>query len=218
MSALVAVAEPSAPAAEEVPHEHGLRVLVVEEQDLLQWGLRVVLGRQPWVERCVPARTAAEAVERARRLVPHVVIMDVVVGGQPGTLIAQLLRHACPSARILFLTGDDGMSARCARAAGASGCVSKLASADAIVAAVERVAAGRTMFGSAEPGTDVGLSRRERDVLRLLASGATNPEIAQLLHLSRHTVKQHTSSVYRKLGVRNRTAAAQEAQRLGFVA
>jgi ATP/maltotriose-dependent transcriptional regulator MalT len=62
------------------------------------------------------------------------------------------------------------------------------------------------------------LSDRERTVLELMASGATNPEIAEQLHLSRHTVKEHTSAVYRKLGVRNRTEAVQRAQRLGLVA
>ena len=66
------------------------------------------------------------------------------------------------------------------------------------------------------PGA-LGLSDRERDVLELMASGATNPEIAEQLHLSKHTVKEHTSAVYRKLGVRNRTEAVQRAQRLGLL-
>ena len=61
------------------------------------------------------------------------------------------------------------------------------------------------------------LSDRERSVLSLIASGATNPEIAEALHLSKHTVKEHTSAVYRKLGVRNRAQAVQRAERLGLV-
>jgi ATP/maltotriose-dependent transcriptional regulator MalT len=64
----------------------------------------------------------------------------------------------------------------------------------------------------------MGLSERERTVLELLAGGATNPEIADSLHLSKHTVKEHTSAVYRKLGVRNRTEAVRRAQRLGLLA
>jgi ATP/maltotriose-dependent transcriptional regulator MalT len=63
----------------------------------------------------------------------------------------------------------------------------------------------------------LGLSDRERAVLELMASGATNPEIAENLHLSKHTVKEHTSSLYRKLGVRNRTEAVQRGQRLGLL-
>ena len=64
----------------------------------------------------------------------------------------------------------------------------------------------------------MGLSEREREVLALMAAGSTNPEIAAALHLSPHTVKEHTSSVYRKLGVRNRIEAVQRAQRLGLLA
>ena len=64
----------------------------------------------------------------------------------------------------------------------------------------------------------LGLTEREREVLELMAAGSTNPEIAGALHLSRHTVKEHASSVYRKLGVRNRTEAVQRAQRLGLLA
>jgi len=64
----------------------------------------------------------------------------------------------------------------------------------------------------------LGLTERERAVLELMASGATNPEIGETLHLSRHTVKEHSSAVYRKLGVRNRTEAVQRAQRLGLLA
>ncbi len=79
---------------------------------------------------------------------------------------------------------------------------------------------GKTVFernGRAEHPGALGLSDRERSVLELMASGSTNPEIAEALHLSKHTVKEHTSSVFRKLGVRNRTEAVQKAQRLGLV-
>ena len=64
----------------------------------------------------------------------------------------------------------------------------------------------------------MGLSERERAVLDLMADGKTNPEIGDALHLSRHTVKEHSSAVYRKLGVRNRTEAVQRSQRLGLLA
>ena len=73
------------------------------------------------------------------------------------------------------------------------------------------------MFEHQDRQGALGLSDRERAVLELMASGATNPEIGEALHLSRHTVKEHSSSVYRKLGVRNRTEAVQRAQRLGLL-
>jgi ATP/maltotriose-dependent transcriptional regulator MalT len=77
---------------------------------------------------------------------------------------------------------------------------------------------GKTVFDTHASPPALGLSDRERDVLNLMASGATNPEIAEKLHLSKHTVKEHTSAVYRKLEVRNRTEAVQRAQRLGLLA
>ena len=76
---------------------------------------------------------------------------------------------------------------------------------------------GRTVFEPHDRPSTLGLSERERAVLELMASGSTNPEIAGELHLSRHTIKEHTSSLYRKLGVRNRTEAVQRAQRIGLL-
>jgi two-component system response regulator DesR len=76
---------------------------------------------------------------------------------------------------------------------------------------------GHTVFERHEPVGALGLTERERAVLELMAGGSTNPEIAAELHLSKHTIKEHTSAVYRKLGVRNRTQAVQRAQRLGLV-
>jgi two-component system response regulator DesR len=82
---------------------------------------------------------------------------------------------------------------------------------------VHAVGLGQTTFEPHERRGALGLSDRERSVLSLIASGATNPEIAEALHLSKHTVKEHTSAVYRKLGVRNRAQAVQRAERLGLV-
>ncbi len=79
------------------------------------------------------------------------------------------------------------------------------------------VGLGGTVFERHEWQGALGLSERERAVLELMASGSTNPEIGAVLHLSRHTVKEHSSALYRKLGVRNRTEAVQRAQRLGLL-
>ena len=86
--------------------------------------------------------------------------------------------------------------------------------------AVRRVSAGERIFSESaapERAAPARLTNRERNVLTQLALGLSNPEVARVLHLSRHTVKQHTSSVYRKLGVRNRAEAASRAQQLGLV-
>jgi two-component system response regulator DesR len=104
-----------------------------------------------------------------------------------------------------------------ARRAGASGFVSKDLGAGDIVKAVRMVALGMEVFGRGEEQAGP-LSGREREVVGLIAAGATNREIAQRLYLSPHTVKEHTSAIYRKLGVRNRAEAVKRAQRLGIIA
>jgi two-component system response regulator DesR len=109
------------------------------------------------------------------------------------------------------------MSAAAARAAGASGFVSKDSGATEIISAVRAVAAGMTRFEPRAEQPEPLLTTRERDVLALIAAGATNREIAERLFLSPHTVKEHTSTVYRKLGARNRAEAVLRAQRIGLL-
>ena len=113
--------------------------------------------------------------------------------------------------------GAGEISPQAARAAGASGFAYKDWPARKIASAVRLVGIGKTVFERQDRQGALGLSERERAVLELMASGATNPEIGEALHLSRHTVKEHSSSLYRKLGVRNRTEAVQRAQRLGLL-
>jgi two-component system response regulator DesR len=109
------------------------------------------------------------------------------------------------------------MSPAAARAAGASGFVSKDLEAREVVAAVRRIGMGRTMFPPKASQPAPPLTEREREVLEAIAAGATNREIAARLYLSPHTVKEHTSALYRKLGVRNRAEAVQRAQRVGLL-
>jgi two-component system response regulator DesR len=119
---------------------------------------------------------------------------------------------------VLLFSGAGEISAPAARAAGASGFAYKHWPARRIADAVRLVGLGRTVFERDDQANALGLTDRERSVLEQMASGSTNPEIATALHLSPHTVKEHTSAVYRKLGVRNRTEAVQRAQRLGLLA
>ncbi len=119
---------------------------------------------------------------------------------------------------MLLFSGAGEISASAARAAGASGFAHKDWPAAKIAGAVRLVGLGGTVFERQEHTGVMGLSEREREVLLLMSAGSTNPEIAEALHLSKHTIKEHTSSVYRKLGVRNRTEAVQKAQRMGLLA
>jgi DNA-binding NarL/FixJ family response regulator len=160
-----------------------LRVLVVDDHDVVHFGFRVLLGGQPWVERCLTARSGSEAVELARRTQPHVALVDLFLSGESGAEVCAAIRAASERTR-----------------------------------AVQMVGLGMTLFPPRARQPTTLLSEREREVLEAIAAGSTNREIAQSLYLSPHTVKEHTSALYRKLGARNRAEAVQRAQRLGLLA
>jgi two-component system response regulator DesR len=166
----------------------------------------------------VTASTGNEALELAQRYRPHVAIVDLFIGEESGAEVCARLRAAEPATRVLLFSGAGSISPHAARAAGASGFAYKDWPAAKIAGAVRLVGLGGTVFERQDSSGVLGLSEREREVLQLMAAGSTNPEIADALHLSKHTVKEHTSSVYRKLGVRNRTEAVRRAQRLGLLA
>ena len=119
--------------------------------------------------------------------------------------------------RVLLISGAGRMSPAAARAAGASGFVSKDWDANDIAMAVRMVGLGMTMFPPKADQPEPLLTEREREVLDLIAAGSTNREIAAKLYLSPHTVKEHTSALYRKLSARNRAEAVLRAQRIGLL-
>ena len=192
--------------------ERGLRVLVVDDHDVVQWGFRLLLERQSWVERCLAASSGAEAVQVCRKVKPEVALVDMLLGTESGAEVCEEIHQVSPDTRVLLISGAGIISPNVARAAGAAGFISKDWSAVDVVRAVRRVSQGHEVF--AEAPLDSPLSDREQEVLSLIATGSTNKEIAGHLHLSPHTVKEHTSAIYRKLGVRNRAEATRQAQRL----
>jgi two-component system response regulator DesR len=198
--------------------ERRLRVLVVDDHDVVHWGFRVLLGEQPWVERCLAARTGAEALALTRTFDPHVALVDLFLSDESGAELCASIRKSSPSTRVLLISGAGRMSPAAARAAGASGFVSKDLEAAEIAAAVRMVGLGMTMFAPKAEQPAPLLTEREREVLDLIAAGSTNREIAERLYLSPHTVKEHTSALYRKLRARNRAEAVQRAQRIGLLA
>jgi two-component system response regulator DesR len=192
--------------------QRGLRVLVVDDHDVVQWGFRLLLERQSWVERCLAASTGAEAVQVCRKVQPEVALVDMLLGSESGAEVCEEIHQVSPDTRVLLISGAGIISPNVARTAGAAGFISKDWSAVDVVRAVRRVSQGHEVF--AEAPLDSPLSEREQEVLSLIATGSTNKEIAGQLHLSPHTVKEHTSAIYRKLGVRNRAEATRQAQRL----
>jgi DNA-binding NarL/FixJ family response regulator len=196
----------------EATGNRGLRVLVVDDHDVVQWGFRLLLERQPWVERCLAASTGAEAVQVCRKVQPEVALVDMLLGAESGAEVCEEIHQVSPGTRVLLISGAGIISPNVARTAGAAGFISKDWSAVDVVRAVRRVSQGQEVF--AEAPLDSPLSEREQEVLSLIATGSTNKEIAVTLHLSPHTVKEHTSAIYRKLNVRNRAEATRQAQRL----
>ncbi|HEY1510881.1 MAG TPA: response regulator transcription factor [Solirubrobacteraceae bacterium] len=195
-----------------------LKVLVVDDHDVVHWGFRVLLGEQPWVERCLAARTGAEALALTQNFTPDVALVDLFLAGESGADLCAAIRAASPSTRVLLISGAGRMSPAAARAAGASGFVSKDWEAHDVASAVRMVGLGMTMFPPKSNQAATLLTDREREVLDLIAAGSTNREIAEHLYLSPHTVKEHTSALYRKLQARNRAEAVQRAQRIGLLA
>jgi DNA-binding NarL/FixJ family response regulator len=192
-----------------------LRVLVVDDHDVVHWGFRLMLGQMSWVERCLSASTGAEALAMCRRYEPHVALVDLFLGGESGPEICERLRAEVPAPRVLLMSGAGGISPRAARAAGAAGFISKDWSAPEIAKLVRLVGDGQEAFRDTDDAMPT-LTGREHEILGLIAEGSTNREIAATLFLSPHTVKEHTSTLYRKLGARNRADAVQRAQRLGL--
>ena len=198
--------------------ERKLRVLVVDDHEVVHWGLRLMLGEQPWIERCLSARNGEEAMTLLRRYEPHVALVDLFIGQESGAEICERLRAESPTTNVLLISGAGRINPNAARAAGAAGFISKDWPAADIAGAVRMVGLGMTVFRPHESPSGPRLTDREHEVLDLIGSGATNREIAEQLFLSPHTVKEHTSSLYRKLSVRNRAEAVQKAQRLGLIA
>lgn len=194
------------------------RVLVVEEHPLLGAGLRAVLTDEPWVASCLVATSAETAWQVAQRRQPQLVLVSASLGGQSGFNLCRAFKERMPHVKVVLTSAEAPVSAALAEKHGAVASLPKKMPSDAIVAAVKRVAEGAQVFPKDSASTTKRLSKRELDVLQHVALGLSNPEVAVRLNLSRWTVKQHASSVYRKLGVRNRAEAASRAQQLGLIA
>ncbi len=195
-----------------------LRLLAVDDHEVVRWGFRLLLADQPWVERCVTAGDPQEAMELTARYSPHVAVVDLFMGDSSGAELCSALCRQRPGMKVLLISGAGWLSPAAARAAGASGFIPKDWEAADVMSAVRMVANGMTVFVPREERPARGLTARERQIVELMAHGSTNGEIAGELHLSPHTIKDHASAMYRKLGVRNRAEAVRRAERLGLTA
>jgi DNA-binding NarL/FixJ family response regulator len=213
-----------------------IRVLIADDQELVRAGFRMILELQEDIEVIGEAGDGAGAVTMARELDPDVVLMDVRMPDTDGIEATRLLLAAGSPARVLMLTTFDADEyVYEAMKAGASGFLLKNAPPAQLVSAVRATAAGdaqlapaivqrmveelvrRPAPGRMRPGVLDELTARELDVLKLLARGLSNAEIASTLFLSEATIRTHVSRILTKLGVRDRTQAVVLAYESGLV-
>jgi two-component system response regulator NreC len=209
-----------------------IRLLIVDDHQLVRSGLRRLLENEEDLAVEDEAGTAYDAVRLARLHKPDVILLDVVMPGGSGLDAIPEIRQAAPDAKVLALSmQDDPSYVRQAFAAGASGYVLKEAADDELLAAVREVAEGgryvdpqlgaRLAAADAAEAADAAadpLSDREREVLRLLALGHTNQEIAQMLYLSVRTAETHRSRIMQKLGLSTRAELVRHAIDRGLLA
>jgi DNA-binding NarL/FixJ family response regulator len=198
-----------------------IRLLIVDDHPVVRDGLRGVFTGDPDFEVVGEAGDGAEAVAMAERVPTDVVLMDLRMPRMGGVEAIARLRAAAPSTRVLVLTTfDTDRDVLPAIEAGATGYLLKDAPRDELVRAVRAASRGESVLSPAVAGRLMGqvrkptqdaLSRRELEVLKLIADGATNREAATRLFVSEATIKTHLLHIYDKLGVRDRAGAVGEA-------
>jgi len=203
-----------------VPHspielpERSVTMLVFDPHAASRIGLGVMLRRQAWMARCLLASNVDEAVMLTRRFKPDAAIVDI---SNAGPFIASSIAplRATHAGMAVLLSSHCRMSVRPSLpAVGASGLLSPGFTVEELIGAVSAVLVGGEEPWIGEIDHVESLSEREREVLVLISTGATNREIAAVMHVGAETVKKHAGALYRKLGVRNRTEAAQRAAAL----
>lgn len=209
--------------------EPSVRVLLVEDHEMVARGIEAVLEDEPGMEVVGRAATVGDAVLRFRQLTPDVVVMDYRLPDGHGTDATRQIRDLDGDASVLLLTGfDDPAVVSEALDAGCSGFVTKDAGIDDLAGAIRAVARGAAVFPAdvlahalrpAPGGSRIGddLTAREREVLDLLADGASTDEIAGRLFLSTHTVRNHVRNLLTKLQARTKLEAVVNAARAGIV-
>lgn len=189
--------------------------LIVNGSDATRIGLDVLLRRQSWVRRCVLAGTLAEGLELARRHRPEVALLDISDSGVPVSSMTKELHASCPSLNIVLTAGCATFLSMPPPRLGAVSFVTSSARADELVATIRAAALSDPAPRVSDPAPPSALlSDREQKLLYLISTGATNREIAVVLHLGPDSVKKSAGTLYRKLGVRNRAEAARRAAEL----
>lgn len=205
-----------------------IRVLIADDHSVVREGLRMFLGRDAELEIVGEAGDGAEAVALAQQLRPDIVLMDLLMPGMDGIRATATIRHDLPETEVIALTSVlESEAVLGAVKAGAIGYLLKDTQAIELRKAIKAAAAGQVQLSPQAStyllrsvqttGVSEALTEREADVLRLLAQGKSNKEIAQRLSVVEDTVKTHVRHILAKLGVQSRTQAVLCAMRLGLV-
>ena len=224
-----------------------IRLMLVDDHQVVRAGLRAFLETQPGMKVVAEASHGAEALERAARLQPDIILMDITMPGMDGLEATQRIKEKLPDCQVLALTvHEDKQYFMNMLAAGASGYLTKRAAADELVEAIRAVAAGNVYLQPAlarwlledyqrlagatgsfhphptrgRPEDPVGLdilSSRERGVLELVGQGLNNQEIGARLSLSPKTISRHRERIMKKLNMHSRTELVKFAIRTGLI-
>jgi DNA-binding NarL/FixJ family response regulator len=206
-----------------------IRILIADDHDVVRQGLQMFLSDDPDLEIVGEARNGAEALEMARDLRPDVILMDILMPVMDGITAITQVRREMPETEVIALTSvlEDAKVVGAVKA-GAIGYLLKDTQGDELCNAIKAAAAGQVQLSPQAaarlvrevraPESPEALTERETDVLRLLAQGKANKEIALSLSIGENTVKTHVSNVLEKLGVQSRTQAALYAAQIGLVA
>lgn len=205
-----------------------VRLLITDDHDVVRQGLRLYMRRDPEIEVVGEAADGEEALELARSLRPDVVLMDLLMPRMDGIAATEAIRAELPEVEVVALTSvlEDALVTGAIRA-GAIGYLLKDTKAEELSLAIKGAAAGqvqlapeaaaRLMREVRAPESPEELTERETVVLKRVARGQANKEIARALFIEERTVKSHVTSILRKLGVRSRTQAALHAVRTRLV-
>jgi DNA-binding NarL/FixJ family response regulator len=205
-----------------------IRIVIADDHSVVRQGLRMFLGLDPELEVVGEAADGAQALRLARQLRPDVVVMDLLMPVMDGITATAAIRQELPNTEVLALTSvlEDASVVGAVRA-GAIGYLLKDTQAEALCQAIKAAAAGqvqltpkaaaRLMQAVSTPESPEALTERETEVLRLLAQGHSNKQIAHKLQIAEKTVKTHVSNILSKLGVQSRTQATLYAVRTGLV-
>src|SRR5438876_8638470 len=208
-----------------------IKIVLVDDHAVVRSGLRLLLDGQEEIEVVGEAGNAKDAIFRARALKPDVILLDVVMPGASGIEVLPSLLKEAPDTKVLVLSmQDDPSYVREAFAAGASGYVLKEAADEEVVAAVREIASGgryvHPALGARMVAAEAAeraaaeadpLSEREREVLRLLALGHTNQEIAKMLYISVRTAETHRAHIMQKLRLSSRAELVRYALSQGLL-